>query len=147
VLEVDHVNPRANGGNDDLDNLVTSCWDCNRGKGAKVLDDKAPKIDADIAWLEAQQEIAELKRYQEAKAQRDVQLLRAAELLQEHWWNVLKQEYAPDVDMIIGWIKTFGPDEVEYAIDKAGSKMGGRRMGFDDLVKYAAAIMWHRLRG
>lgn len=32
VLEVDHRIPRASGGSDDDDNLVTACWSCNRGK-------------------------------------------------------------------------------------------------------------------
>ncbi len=34
VLEVDHINPVANGGENDILNLVTSCRDCNSGKGA-----------------------------------------------------------------------------------------------------------------
>jgi 5-methylcytosine-specific restriction endonuclease McrA len=36
-LEADHVLARANGGSDTLDNLVTACGDCNRGKSAKLL--------------------------------------------------------------------------------------------------------------
>lgn len=42
ILEVDHVNPRSRGGADSLDNLVTACWECNRGKGAGLLT-TAPK--------------------------------------------------------------------------------------------------------
>lgn len=38
LLEADHVVPRAVGGPDVLDNLVTACWDCNRGKSAKPVD-------------------------------------------------------------------------------------------------------------
>jgi hypothetical protein len=37
VLECDHVTAVANGGGDDMGNLVTSCWDCNRGKGTKTV--------------------------------------------------------------------------------------------------------------
>jgi len=33
-LEVDHRIPESKGGTDDESNLVTSCRDCNRGKGA-----------------------------------------------------------------------------------------------------------------
>lgn len=32
VLEVDHINPVAKGGDDNITNLITSCYDCNRGK-------------------------------------------------------------------------------------------------------------------
>lgn len=31
-LEVDHIHPLASGGTNDLDNLITACKDCNRGK-------------------------------------------------------------------------------------------------------------------
>ncbi len=31
-LEVDHIIPVVEGGTDDLSNLATSCWACNRGK-------------------------------------------------------------------------------------------------------------------
>jgi len=35
-LEIDHVIPVARGGTDDIDNLKTSCFRCNRGKGVSV---------------------------------------------------------------------------------------------------------------
>lgn len=38
TLEVDHVHPRAAGGTDHEDNLVTACWACNRGKRDLVLE-------------------------------------------------------------------------------------------------------------
>lgn len=34
ILHVDHINPVSNGGNNDIMNLVTSCSECNLGKGA-----------------------------------------------------------------------------------------------------------------
>ena len=37
ILEVDHINPVKNGGKNNILNLITSCKDCNRGKGAKLL--------------------------------------------------------------------------------------------------------------
>lgn len=40
ILEVDHINPVNNGGDNDILNLITSCFDCNRGKGKKKLSDK-----------------------------------------------------------------------------------------------------------
>jgi HNH endonuclease len=41
VLHVDHINPVAGGGDNDILNLVTSCEPCNLGKGARTLDDKS----------------------------------------------------------------------------------------------------------
>lgn len=39
VLEIDHINPVANGGNNGILNLITACYDCNRGKGKRLIDD------------------------------------------------------------------------------------------------------------
>lgn len=41
VLEIEHVHPVSLGGDNDIMNLVTSCEDCNDGKGARPLDDNA----------------------------------------------------------------------------------------------------------
>lgn len=41
TLQVDHIEPVAKGGTNDLLNLVTSCDECNAGKGAKRLDDQS----------------------------------------------------------------------------------------------------------
>lgn len=40
ILEADHILPASKGGGDESSNLVTSCFDCNRGKSAEKLDDK-----------------------------------------------------------------------------------------------------------
>lgn len=37
ILEVDHIVPVAKGGKNDILNLITSCRDCNRGKGKRTL--------------------------------------------------------------------------------------------------------------
>ena len=38
-LEVDHKNLRSRGGKDSLENLITACSDCNRGKASLSLND------------------------------------------------------------------------------------------------------------
>lgn len=39
ILEVDHIQPVSAGGTNDILNLITSCFDCNRGKGKTELSD------------------------------------------------------------------------------------------------------------
>ncbi len=41
VLRLDHINPVAGGGDNDIMNLITSCEPCNQGKGARELSDSS----------------------------------------------------------------------------------------------------------
>jgi predicted restriction endonuclease len=46
-LEVDHIIPVSKGGSNDVDNLITSCRECNRGKSNHevIQTPEEPKID------------------------------------------------------------------------------------------------------
>lgn len=46
-LEVDHIIPISRGGTNDIDNLQTLCWECNKDKGA-VIPDLGLKHDIEI---------------------------------------------------------------------------------------------------
>jgi len=41
ILEVDHICPVSKGGKNDMLNLITSCYECNRGKSDKKINDKS----------------------------------------------------------------------------------------------------------
>jgi hypothetical protein len=41
ILEIDHLNPVKHGGDNDLLNLITSCFVCNRGKSDRKLSDNS----------------------------------------------------------------------------------------------------------
>lgn len=62
VLQCDHINPVAAGGGSDILNLVTSCFDCNSGKGARSLSEQAVlnrQVDQ-LAELQARREQIEM---------------------------------------------------------------------------------------
>ena len=40
TLEIDHIIPTSKGGSSIIDNLTTSCWDCNRGKGSILIKER-----------------------------------------------------------------------------------------------------------
>ena len=55
VLQVDHIVPVAEGGKNDILNLVTSCVDCNSGKRDRKLDD-ASVVERQRREMELRQE-------------------------------------------------------------------------------------------
>lgn len=58
-LEIDHVKPVTDGGGNSIDNLVTSCFDCNRGKSANPLNvnDKILKRKMVFNFLQEEEKI------------------------------------------------------------------------------------------
>lgn len=78
VLEVDHVHPVAEGGTNHIDNLLTACFDCNRGKGAGLLTAIPDSVEQRTAVLQERQ--AQAKAYnkllKEQRKQADQVLIR-----------------------------------------------------------------------
>jgi hypothetical protein len=143
ILEVDHIDPRANGGTDIEINLITSCFDCNRGKAARKLGDVHPRPDADLAYLEVQQEVAEAKRYLEASKIREQAVDIVRERLIEIWSEIFTSDECPTDSQWNHWVSHFGAEEVEYALKNTALRLGESVEAYK-AVKYASGIMWRR---
>jgi hypothetical protein len=61
TLELDHIKSRAHGGKDSIDNYITSCFDCNRGKGKNDLDTAPPTLENKVALIKERK--AQLNAY------------------------------------------------------------------------------------
>jgi 5-methylcytosine-specific restriction endonuclease McrA len=48
ILQVDHIIPVSKGGDNEIINLITSCFDCNSGKSDIEIDDKITRDDIKI---------------------------------------------------------------------------------------------------
>lgn len=150
ILEADHIHPVSRGGLDELINLITSCYDCNRGKRAKVLSEIAPRPDADLMFLRAQQEIAEAERFLETKRRLDAIHAKIVEALQKTWFDYLTADTAPNNKVFAPWIKTYGADEVEQSIKLASTSYTAGRFGFnryntfDSVVRFVGGILRNR---
>lgn len=66
VLEIDHIEPVSKGGENDIDNLITACFDCNRGKSDRLLT-SIPQTINEKAELQREKE-EQLKEFKKLKA-------------------------------------------------------------------------------
>lgn len=100
VLEADHIVPIVAGGSDDVINLTTSCWECNRGKSgvplAKILTGEDPH-DRAIVLLEQERQLQEYNRVLAADHERRDQ--ESWELVR--YW---KSEQGETVEQELNWI-------------------------------------------
>lgn len=135
VLVVDHVLPVSGGGTHTLSNLVSACEPCNQGKAARVLGDAAPRPDADMLYLEAQQEIAELRRYQLSLAAIEATLGEIVAQLQDRWADSSGLSWVPSDALIRRLIKSYGHEVAGEALDEVVWKAASG---------YLREADWHR---
>lgn len=118
VLEIDHINPVANNGTNDIINLITSCKDCNRGKGAKVLNESEvlKKQQEQLQELNERREQLELmvKWKEELSRFNEEQVNKIENLLDEATNNIFSETGRKNCKT---WIKKFGFDEVYEATE------------------------------
>lgn len=64
VLELDHVQPKSKGGDEDINNYLTACFDCNRGKGSDSLNNIPNSLVNNLKQIkEKQLQISEYNKY------------------------------------------------------------------------------------
>lgn len=119
VLEVDHIDPVSKGGGDELTNLITSCFDCNRGKGATKLSDDSVirkqthqleqlnerriQLEMMVEW---KKELLELDNYE-------------AEMFSDFWDELLEEDYSINergLNKVKKWLKKY---DIEVLMDSA----------------------------
>lgn len=124
VLVPDHIVPVDAGGETTIENLITACEPCNQGKSNKLLEIRAIRPAADLLYLETQQEIAELRRFQEAKAERDAELTKIVGLLQDDWCTLTGYDWAPSERIVRQLLNLYSPEIVEAAMIDVAGKVG-----------------------
>lgn len=145
VLQLDHIHPFSEGGEDTEENLVTSCVGCNAGKSNRVLGAIVPRPDADAKYLQMQQEIAEARLYLEAKQERDELYEQLVDGVLVCYETFICKGWRPKRPRILDWLISFGPEEVDFAIRTAGRR-ADKLEGMDGPTRYITAILANRQR-
>lgn len=142
LLEVDHIHPVAEGGTNESDNLVTACFECNRGKGAELLsvipqslEDKAAETAEREAQIRAYYEVLEAK-----KQRKDEELWSIADILMERYRDesILRTRLAS----IRSFLERLDYYEVREAMEIATDKMYSSGPAF----KYFCGICWRKIK-
>jgi hypothetical protein len=90
ILVVDHINPVAKGGKNNILNLITSCEACNAGKGARELSDNSvleKQRDQLAALSERREQLEMMIQWKEGLTDlRDT----AIERMSEYWSRLVR---------------------------------------------------------
>jgi hypothetical protein len=142
LLEADHIHPVADGGTNDIDNLVTACENCNRGKGAGLLSN-VPQSLAEKAEMVAERE-AQLAAYYEilqgAKDRRDAEMWAIAQIFMERWAKT--SMLRTNLSSISMFLKRLDFFEVQEAMEIATDKVNYESACF----RYFAGVCWSKIK-
>lgn len=125
ILECDHIDPVKHNGGNEIINLITSCFDCNRGKGDKLLSDDT-KIQVQRKQLEQLQERREqlemMLQWHEELMGLDANM---ADKAKSHWQNLTNGIHIVDgnaMNKIRKWIKDFSFSEILESMNISASQ-------------------------
>jgi 5-methylcytosine-specific restriction endonuclease McrA len=143
TLEVDHIDPVANGGGNEQTNLVTSCFECNRGKSNRLLcvvpeslSDRAARIK------EAEEQLKAYRKIVEAKDER----------IKKDSWEIVHELFGDDRNEIrkdwFSSIKKFvGLLQMEDVIEAATIAKYKKTTGKEEKVfHYFCGVCWNKIR-
>jgi hypothetical protein len=151
ILEVDHIVAVANGGTDDLINLITACFDCNRGKGAGDLKKVLPSTKTQ---LESEKERhAQVEEYNKFLLMRrkfnDEQITE----LGHYWFNQIypkqRDEYVFGTKRELSikrFLKSLTFAEILDSIDIAFSRVPNKSDYDDKTWRYFCGICWNMIK-
>lgn len=104
ILEVDHIIPVSKKGTNDFDNLITSCFDCNRGKSDNELT-SLPSSTTEKLEIIKEKEL-QYKQYQKALKSIENRINREIESVSEVYTK-FNPEWVLSEGFKLGTIKKF----------------------------------------
>lgn len=138
VLEVDHITPVVEGGTNDPDNLLTACFDCNRGKGPVELT-CAPQTVTEKAEVLAERH-EQLKAYERLlRTKKRAENKRIDEVEEAFRMHFDGYSFSPKFrESVRIFVQRIPPDRVVDAMHRACSRIKRR----EDSIKYFCGICW-----
>jgi len=142
VMECDHVIPVSAGGTNDIDNLVTACLACNRGK-AHVELSSVPQSVADKTAMAEERE-AQVRAYYDILAQKkerqDEEMWSVADLFMERFGeDSIHRSRLASIKMFLERLDYFEVlESMEIAVNRKYSKSA--------VFSYFCGVCWRKIR-
>lgn len=145
VLEVDHIEPKAKGGKDDINNYITACFDCNRGKRDIPLKKIPSQIQENLDVIREKE--SQLKEYRRFIAKIEKRLTNDSEEI-----NDIYSKHYPEWEFsdqfknvsLRRFLQLLPKHRVIEALNIAMIKWPNNK---DRVIPYFCGICWNMIRG
>jgi len=149
ALEVDHVVPVSEGGTDEPENLITACFECNRGKGAVPLDES--RIQEASPLEAAREHTKQIKEYLRVQRALDKELENVRGYLAAHWKDLVGHDAVGLFrTRLLGLAERYPLESLISAMKVTGSKgidHYDAGQAYSQCVQYFYGVLRRRDRG
>lgn len=150
VLEIDHIVAVVEGGSSEPHNLITACFDCNRGKGAVPLSDRASPEDLKVRRELVQERVEQAEAYemmlQERRRAEDAAIDEVIAVYEESFegWTLLDKNRPS----IRNFLRQLPKTEVIEAMEIACTRMARNEKANSrsPAFHYFCGVCWRKIR-
>jgi CRISPR/Cas system Type II protein with McrA/HNH and RuvC-like nuclease domain len=143
LLEIDHIEPKSKGGTDDINNLITACFDCNRGKSNIELKNLPNKLIDNIKIIKEKE--AQYKQYRKIIELQNKRINAEIDEIEKIYQNYYIDYYLTERfknSSIKQFINKLGFYETKEAMEKACTHY---RLNENSSLKYFCGICWNKI--
>ena len=142
ILEIDHIKPVSKNGDNSEDNLITACFDCNRGKAANELSVVPDTLAKKMKMVEEKAE--QMKAYERMLRSRKASVTRKINKIERIFKESFDDRQFTDSfkTSIRQFLEKLPAPVVEDAMEIASAKVGDPT----GATKYFCGICWTRIR-
>jgi len=144
LLEIDHIQPKSKRGKDDVNNYLTACFDCNRGKRATPLNVAPLQLAENLAILKEKE--LQLREYNRLIAKIERRIKKDAEIVNNIYsstfpdWQLTERFKTQSIAL---FLKRLPSSEVLEAMKLTCDRVGDK----DVAVKYFCGVCWRKIKG
>lgn len=140
VLELDHIHPISKGGDNHEDNLLTSCFDCNRGKAANLLTEAPDTLAKKTAAQKEKQE--QLKEFEKLISRKKALVTRRVNALEKEFISHTGHHFSDSFkESARIFFEKIVKDDVHGALELAVHKMNEP----ESIMRYFCGICWRMI--
>ena len=144
VLEIDHIYPVSKGGKNELENLTTSCFECNRGKRDRILGSMPKKVAKRIDSIKEKEE--QMEAFYKYQKKIEKMLDRKVDKLSKIWAELWNDRYTLNLrgrSTIKMFLKHLPESEIEEAMYIATGKISN---DIENCYKYLCGVLHTKKR-
>lgn len=144
MLEIDHLKPVSKDGTNNINNLITSCFACNRGKSNIELKQLPNSLQTNLEILQEKEE--QLKEYHKLIRKIEKRYNKETEMIDEIYTSYF-EDYQLNDKFKNGSIKLFLKQLDYYVVEEAMHSACTKIRDSDKSIKYFCGICWNKIKG